>query len=58
MPFSVRNFFPIGHDPQSTIRHAHTMMVATVGGPLAAQPPATPPIEELLNFVVDADDEE
>ena len=58
MPFSVRNYFPIGRDPQATIRHAHTMMVATLGGSRAAQPPPTPPIEELLNFVVDADDDD
>ena len=58
MPFSVRNYFPIGRDPQATIRHARSMLAASVGGPLGAiQPPALP-IEELLNFVVDADDDD
>ena len=58
MPFSARTFFPIGRDPQATIRHARSMLAASVGGPLGAIQPPSPPIEELLNFVIDADDED
>ena len=58
MPFSARTFFPIGRDPQATIRHARSMLDASAGGPLGAIRHPAPPIEELLTFVVDADDED
>ena len=58
MPLAVRNFFPLGRDPQASIRHAPSMLAASVGGPLGVIQPPVLPIEELLNFIVDADDED
>jgi hypothetical protein len=59
MPFANGIFFPLGQDPAATIRSARVTMAATMNAAASGEdsPLPSPPIEELLNFVIEDDDE-